>query len=515
MKLQRQTPVFTWTEAVALPLALSLVEAQPFALGLAFLAVLFGGMPADAPLSMGALLLLLLGLLWWAMLLAHWQARGRLRSARLRALLRLCGLLLAWGALCVPFLSRLPDLASGPRAFLLGGEFLLAFWFWRRALGRARLGFSYEPLATSFKIGLSALLGLMLLILLTPQPSILLPVLENSLTIFFLSGLVTLSLARLGTLRQTRLANGRQADPTRSWLGALVMLCTCLIVLVFLLEAVFSYASFLWIVHAVQPVWDALGTVVGWLLYLLVVGVLAPLFNLVSWVLDRLKGGNSAQPAARPPSSPLARFANGQHLTQLPPTLLSIGRWVVLGAAALLLLLLVRASLRRWFLPYDAEQFEETRERLERVSASRPPRRARIKRRIARFAEPLDSVRAYYRLLLRTVAAAHPDLAHRLDETPLEYEQRLRPHLARLGTEQPQPVLSIQQDTATLRMLTQDYLAERYGQESPSPSRWSTLRQSMPGLLNTLGRQVKARGSDGKEPSAERERSRNWKEEDL
>jgi hypothetical protein len=124
-------------------------------------------------------------------------------------------------------------------------------------------------------------------------------------------------------------------------------------------------------------------------------------------------------------------------------------------------------------------------------------------------------VRAYYRLLLRTVAAAHPDLAHRLDETPLEYEQRLRPHLARLGTEQPQPVLSIQQDTATLRMLTQDYLAERYGQESPSPSRWSTLRQSMPGLLNTLGRQVKARGSDGKEPSAERERSRNWKEEDL
>lgn len=499
---------------MALPLALSLMEAQPFALGLAFLAVLFGGTPADAPLSMGALLLLLLGLLWWAMLLAHWQARGRLRSARLRALLRLCGLLVAWGALCVPFLSHLSDLASGPRAFLLGGEFLLAFWFWRRALGRARLGFPYEPLANSFKIGLGALLGLMLLILLTPQPSVLLPVLENSLTIFFLSGLVTLSLARLVTLRQTRLANGRLADPTRSWLGALMLLCTCLIVLVFLLEAVFSYSSFLWIVHAVQPAWDALGTVVGWLLYLLVIVVLAPLFNLASWVIDRLKGGGSAQPAARPPSSPLARFANAQHSTRLPPELLSIGRWIVLGAAALLLLLLVRASLRRWFLPYDAEQLEETRERLERVSSSRKPRQARIKRQIARFAEPLDSVRAYYRLLLRTATAAHPDLAHRSDETPLEYEQRLRRHLERLATQQPQPALSIQQDTATLRMLTQDYLAERYGQEPPTPSRWSMLRQSMPGLLNTLGKQVKARESAGQEQPAEREPSANRKEED-
>src|SRR5579883_2192625 len=208
----RPQPVFTWTESMALPLALSLMEAQPFGLSLAFLTVLFGGTPADAPLSMGELLLLLLGLLWWAMLLAHWQARGQLRSARLRALLRLCGLLVAWGALGVPFLSHLFDLASGPQAFLLGGEFLLAFWFWRRALGRARLGFCYEPLANSFKIGLGALLGLMLLILLTPQASILLAALENSLAIFFLSGLVTLSLTRLGTLRQTRLARGRQAD---------------------------------------------------------------------------------------------------------------------------------------------------------------------------------------------------------------------------------------------------------------------------------------------------------------
>jgi len=499
---------------MALPLALSLMEAQPFGLSLAFLTVLFGGTPADAPLSMGELLLLLLGLLWWAMLLAHWQARGQLRSARLRALLRLCGLLVAWGALGVPFLSHLFDLASGPQAFLLGGEFLLAFWFWRRALGRARLGFCYEPLANSFKIGLGALLGLMLLILLTPQASILLAALENSLAIFFLSGLVTLSLTRLGTLRQTRLANGRQADPTRSWLGALILLCTCLIVLVFVLEAVFSYSSFLLIVHAVQPVWDALGTAVGWLLYLLVTVVLAPLFNLASWVLDRLKGEGSAQPLARPPSSPLTRFANGQHSTRLPPELLSIGRWVALGAAALLLLLLVRASLRRWFLPYDTEQLEETREHLARVPAARKLRHSHIKRQVVRVAEPLDSVRAYYRLLLRTVAAAHPGLAHRSDETPLEYEQRLRPHLERLSTDQSQPALSLQQETATLQMLTQDYLAERYGQEPPSPSRWSALRQSMPGLLTTLGKQGKARGSTEQEQPARRVRSGRRKEED-
>jgi hypothetical protein len=193
--------------------------------------------------------------------------------------------------------------------------------------------------------------------------------------------------------------------------------------------------------------------------------------------------------------------------------LLSIGRWVVLGAAVLLLLLLVRASLRRWFLPYDADLLEETREHLEKAPSPRKPRQSRIKRQIARCAEPLDSVRAYYRLFLRTVATAHPNLAHRSDETPLEYEQRLRPHLERLATEQPQPALSMQQDTATLHTLTQDYLAERYGQELPTPSRWSTLRQGMPGLLHTLGKPEKARESARQKQPAERGPSGNWKEE--
>ncbi len=92
-----------------MPLALCLMEAQPLAMALAFLAVLFGGTPASAPLGVGEIALLLLGLLWWAMALAYFQTRGRIRSPQAMTFLRLCGLFVAWGILG---LSQLPHLAD-------------------------------------------------------------------------------------------------------------------------------------------------------------------------------------------------------------------------------------------------------------------------------------------------------------------------------------------------------------------------------------------------------------------
>ena len=463
------------------------MEAQPLALAVVFLTVLVGGAPTDAPLSVGEILLILLGFLWWALALAYAQGREIFRSTSLRTALRLCSLFVAWGVLSWPFLMHLSDLASGPRAFLLGAELLFALWLWRRSLGRARLGFAYEPLSTTFKIGLGALLFIMLFVLLIPQAQQILPMLESSLTIFFFSGLITLSLARLGTLRQVRLASGRQADPTRAWLGALTLFSSLLIALVFLLEAVFSYTSFLWVLHALQPVWDALGTVVGWLLFLIVI-VLTPFLDLASWLIGLLRsGGAKPQAPISSPINPLTRL-NPRQLVQLPPELLIVGRWLVLGIAVLALLLLVRASIRRWFLPYDTEQIEETREHLERLAPQREPRSARKKRRTndARAIGPLDSARAYYRLLLHTVARTRPELAHQQDETPLEYEQRLRGQVETLLAEQVQAAQPQPPETSVLQTLTREYMAERYGQQPPSAAQQSYLRRWMPHLLRTI-----------------------------
>jgi hypothetical protein len=503
-------PRFMLVEEVAIPLALCVMEAQPIAMVIALFTLLGGSTLAHVPLGIGAVLLLQLGLLWWAMALAFLQISGRLRSGRVLAMLRLCGLLIAWLLVSLP---RLAVLGSGTQDVILAGELFLVLWLWYRGLTRARLGFSHEPLATAFTVGLGVLLAVMLFTLVAKPALPLLPQLQASLTIYFLSGLVTLSLARLGVLRQARTQSGKQADPTRSWVGALTLFSGVLIVLVFLLEAAFSYTSFLEMMQLLHPVWDVLGTLVGWVLYALVFLVLSPLFALFSWLIGLIRGNGKGQQTIQPPSSPLAHLSNLQHPTGLSPELVSIGRWVVLGIAGLLLLLLVRASLRRWFLPYDAEQLEETREQLDRrlFTSPRQPRTRRARSPQAPFSGDPNSARAQYRRLLHTVAAARPDLAHQLDETPLEYEQRLGPHVdpgnVPVGDEQVTSQKAKQVDPPVgrvLETLTQMYQEERYGGQELLPQQQADLHTWMPRLLEVftgkgdpLHSQGRTRSGDG------------------
>lgn len=483
---EQAPPPFILIEDVALPLTLSVMEAQPIAMGIALLTLLSGSTLARAPLGIGELAVLLLGLLWWAMLLAALKARGHLRSAFLQTLLRLGSLLVVWGIVAFPQLAELGD---GAHVIVLVGELLLILWLWQRSCGRARLGFAYEPLARSFRVGLGVLLAVILLALVIQPALVLLPMLEASLTIFFLSGLVTLSLGRLGVIRQVRTVNGKQADPTRSWVGALLLLSGGLIGVVFALEAVFSYASFLWILSALQPVWNGLGTVIGWVLYALLFLFLTPLFDGLSWLIGLVRGHGHRQPQTPPVLSSFTHLTQTQHAAQLPPELLQIGRWVVLGLVGLLVLALVRASLRRWFLPYAAEKLEETREPVERLPRAPTTRRSRSQPR--HLIEPLESARAFYRLFLHTLADARQELARQPSETPLEYEQRLHQEGESLDTgsanEQDAAVFA-PQDALTLETLTQAYMAERYGHQPLDAHQHASLRQQMPHLLHTLTR---------------------------
>lgn len=487
---EQAPPHFTLVEDMALPLTLSVMEAQPIAMVIALLTLLSGNTLARAPLGVGEVILLLLGLLWWAMLLAALKARGRLRASFLQTPLRLGSLFVAWGIVAFPQLAGLGD---GAHTVVLVGELLLVLWLWQRSLGRARLGFAYEPLARSFRIGLGVLLTVMLLALVIQPALILLPTLEAGLTIFFLSGLVTLSLGRLGVISQVRTVNGKQADPTRSWVGALLLLSCGLIGVVFALEAIFSYSSFLWILSIFQPVWNGLGTVVGWVLYGLLFLLLTPLFDGLSWLIGLVRGHGQGQPQQQPVFNPLTHLAQAQHAAQLPAELVQIGRWVVLGMLGLLVLILVRASLHRWFLPYDAEKLEEIREPVARVPRPPTTRRTRAQRR--RLGETLDSARAYYRLFLRTLAHARAELTRQPAETPLEYAQRLSQHADGLdkepGSEQ-DAAFSDSQDALILETLTQAYMAERYGQQPLDEQHQSSLHQKMSHLLDALTRKSPA-----------------------
>src|SRR5436309_14041019 len=57
---------FNWIELLAVPIALSVMETQPIALGLTFVAIDFVKDSTAVLLDAGSITLLLLGLHWWA-----------------------------------------------------------------------------------------------------------------------------------------------------------------------------------------------------------------------------------------------------------------------------------------------------------------------------------------------------------------------------------------------------------------------------------------------------------------
>ncbi|HYA99707.1 MAG TPA: hypothetical protein VED37_05765, partial [Ktedonobacteraceae bacterium] len=312
----------TWIERFALPLTVSVMEAQPIALLITLLTILFAGTKATPPIGAGEVALVSLGLLWWGMIVEHIARR---RSLGRRAMwLYLLGWLLAFLAAVGPFLLFVGR-GEGIFAILLGT--VLVTWLWRRSTRRAQIGFEYGELATSFKVGFGVLLGILLIAVVVPELQILRDMLANALPIFFLSGLVTLSLVRLGAIRNTHRAldGSQQADPTRSWLLALSLFGVALIAIVLVIESLFSFSSFELVLSALSLLWNALGTLVGWIVYGIVF-LLSPLFYLISLLIGWLKGHVSSKPQQQnegPPKSPFQQPWSGQHL---PPEILTIGR---------------------------------------------------------------------------------------------------------------------------------------------------------------------------------------------
>ena len=226
----------TWIERFALPLTVSVMEAQPIAMLIALLTVLVAGPHATPPIGAGEIALVALGLLWWAMMV---EGIARRRSIGRQAIwLYILGWFLALIAVVGPYL---PSVVRGENIFAILLGAVLVTWLWRRGMRRAQIGFEYGELATSFKVGFGVLLGVLLIAIVFPELQALRIALANSLPVFFLSGLVSLSLVRLGAIRNTHRAldSSMQADPTRSWLLALALFGVTLIAIVLVIESAF------------------------------------------------------------------------------------------------------------------------------------------------------------------------------------------------------------------------------------------------------------------------------------
>ena len=465
------------------------MEAQPLALIIAVLTLIFTRTLADIPLGVGEIALLELGLLWWAMFVENrFPTRGR-ESARLH--------LVGWlVALAVTVGPLLPSLIRAEEVFPALVDITAVMWLWRRNMYYVQVGFEYGSLATSFKVGFGVLLGILLLVIAFPQLSSLRDALALALPIFFLSGLVTLSLARLGAIRNNRRAlASSQADPTCSWLIALTLFAGILTLLVIILESIFSFSSFELTLNALTPLWNALGTLLGWIFYGIIFLIVSPIFYLISWLISLIThhGAASQQPqkvGLQPPP-----FHQQSQVPAIPPEVLTVGRWVFLMVAFVAVLLLVRTTLRRWFIGSNHEGIEEVREGLDARSLFGERWRAWWNRRRQRIKEdgklePLDpsSARARYRELLQALAMTKEDLARTPTETPAEYEARLLPYLRKeiSGSQTMTDSDGKSADSLLLDELTHAYTLERYGGRHTDESKRGQMRSWVSRLVMRL-----------------------------
>ncbi len=399
------------------------MESQPIIVILAVFAPLFHTNGETVPPGEVAVTLLLLGLQWWAMVGKHFFQHDT--DDRKVQPFHLAGLVVALAIVIAITVKYVNNFLA---FFLL---IALVIWCWKRGMDWARTGLDDEHIISTFRVGFCVLLvGLIVGILLlnTVSPLILI-MLTQALPLFFISGLIGLSFTRLGLIRRE---NARHAstgsDHTRSWLMVLTLVWIIIVVAAIALET-FSFQTIL----ALAPFfWNALGTVVNW--------ILSAIYFLLAPLLSWLFNGRNMQIPLYPQTKQVKEHGQQPppHFEPISPEAVLIGRIVLLLVALVIVVLVVRAILKRWSVEQNEDEEEEERESLpvqEILKMRREERRKKKKEAVA-VLETLDpdSARARYRELLQTVAGSDEKLARRTNETPAEYATRLMTRIPHVST---------------------------------------------------------------------------------
>jgi hypothetical protein len=469
---------FDWIEILAVPIANSIMETQPIALILMIVLPFFIGQSAITSLDEATIMLLILGLHWWAIFVRYRVEHG-LNEYHTRVM-HLLGLFLAFTMVLATHLGMVKDI---PALIIL---LVLALWFWKRGMDRASKGLNDEQQVLFFKVGFVVIVvALFFSVVNTVAYNFLssgfMDALAHALPLFFLSGLIGLSLTRLGIIRKENVRRSPGgADPTRSWLVALVSVWIVVVAAALALE-IFSFQS---IANVLGPLWTLLGIIANGIIFALyfVAQILTTIALFMLGIFFALLGllfGTEPQKTRLAPSAPPPAL---QHPHAAP----SIGL-ILLGIALLLALAFVLYTLqKRWHIARDDGSEEETREGLSMRSILRMRRQERQQRQRERQAalEVLDpaSVRARYREFLQTLADAGGDLERRASETPEEYQRRLL-LLARTRALIPAAEGNAPPDPAILAELTRAYTRERYGNKRSDQQQLEYLRRWVPHLV--------------------------------
>ncbi len=510
-----------WLEYLALPGCALALEALAISAWLQLIAAWFVGSANQALLPAWALWLMLLAAFWLARWLATHQLPGRWPAplivfswAILLMLvwyLRLFATTLAfWQGQWLVALVQAVRTESGQVTAIVSLLFLVTLLWWRGLrLGRARL--EDEQVRRSFKVGFAALIfALFLLGTVAPAARGGLAVqLSLALPLFLFVGLAALSLARLDEIRRRRREpTSPQTDPTRSWVIALLALSGALVLVTLGIEQFFSYQAWLALLALLQPVWQAIGTVLGWI----VLGIAYVAYWLFHPLLQALRslieGGKPSSAPAQPPAPP-PPFQGRGNQNGLPAEWLLVGRWVAIGVGTLLLLALLLRAFRTFASWRQEEALDEERESLGTARLMGAQLRALLASLAARFhpsSTPApearettgSAIRLLYQHFLRqaalrgiTRAAAETphELAKRLERTALLSQQAPQRRTSKAETPNlpdegiaARPV-ALDPDLAAL---TAAYEQARYGHQEPTPAQLVTLREQTERLVQRL-----------------------------
>ncbi len=471
----------TWIETLAIPIISSIMEAQPVFVVLVFASPAFASGGIGTPfLNEISVILLILGLRWWAMSTHAHVQRGM--SENNQKLLSVLGLLIAGGLVIGTPVLQVRSILS------LIFSSILVLWFWWRGMRQAT-GLDDEQLIHSFRVGFVVLLVVLLLAVfyLDASYSVLFAALAQSIPIFFLSGLLGLSFTRIALIRRetARYASDNSAaGSTQNWLFVLTVFWLAVVIAVLALEA-FSFQT---VIVLVSVLWYGISTILLWLVTLLAY-LLTPVLYVLSLLfvfLIRLfhLGGPIAAPVyPTQPNNPVG------HQQNFSPEALAAGRFVLLSITLVALFFVVRVILRRLRTARKEDEVEEIREGLSLRSIAQSRREERQKPPAQHLSQlevlDPDSARAHYRDLLQAIATNTPDLARRSDETPLEYQERLLvfARQAMIEVKQGEAMPSEQE---ILDALTHDYNLERYGGKQLAQSQREHLRTWVPRLIEML-----------------------------
>ncbi len=509
-----------WLETIALPLGMLALQALPLRAVLQLLAAWATKDASQALLPTWALLFFLIE----AYYLARWLAEGRGFKgwvAVLVSIVALATLLVVWylrlyadsGPIWqATWLERLAEdsskVFSSRLEAAIGVALLLALLWWR-GLRLGQHDIEHEPVSRSFKLGFAALVVAVLMAG-TVDPAAreaLLVQLGLTLPVFLFIGLSTLSLARLAEIRRGRRAQGAtQADPTRSWLIAMMALSGALVILLLGIEQAFSYRTLLGVVSALRPVWDGISAVVGWIAVgvgFILYWLLNPFAQQIQALFNRQNPSN--QPLVNPPKADPKLVGKGTNT--LPTEWLVAARWVLIVVGVIILIVVFIRIFRGIAARIRDDEADEEREDLGAAGILGAQLRTLLDSLAARFQRksaaedeseslPSHSVRALYRRLLHQAAAQ--GWRRRATETPQEFAQRVRPAVARQllasspsGTplESSTAVLSSETPEAAapeLEALTKAYEQARYGDYEPPPEQVAALSLDVDRLLQRL-----------------------------